>query len=169
MKVEKWKRKVDIKFTQDNLIQTTECSVFLAGPTPRSEDVPSWRPEAIDLFEKHMDNDLTVFVPEPNWEKDMTFAELNLKYAEQIIEWEHQAIAASNVILMWVPRDLKDMPAFTTNVEFGLYVKEYKLYYGRPDSAPKNRYLDYCYEKFIGKKPASTLESLVKDIVKIIN
>ena len=161
-------KKVSIKFTQDDLLPKTEFSVFLAGPTPRSEDVPSWRPEAIDLFEESI-NGITVFVPEPNWEKNITFADLNLKYADQIIEWEHKAIAMSDVILMWVPREMKTMPAFTTNVEFGLYVREGRLFYGRPDGAPKTRYLDYCYEKFTGRKTESTLDALVKSIVEKIN
>jgi len=159
--------RIEVKFTQDRV--KMQPSVFLAGPTPRSEDVPSWRPEAIELFNTYMDDDMTVYVPEPNWNTGVTFAELNLNYAEQIIEWEHKALAASDIIMFWVPRELKDMPAYTTNVEFGLHIKEGRVFYGRPDNAPKTRYLDYCYEKYTGRKSANTLESLVKEIVKEIN
>lgn len=157
---------MNIVFTT-NPITEGRPSVFLAGPTPRSEDVPSWRPEAISMLEKYLP-EATVFVPEPDWSKGQTFSEVMTGGLVQIIEWEHEALNAADIILMWVPRDLNDMPAFTTNVEFGLYVKEYKLYYGRPDGSPKNDYLDYCYEKFTKNKPSATLEDLIKRIAKII-
>lgn len=83
-------------------------------------------------------------------------------YADQIA-WEHTALDLCRVILMWVPRELKDMPAYTTNVEFGLYVRNEKLYYGCPDSAPKNVYLDYCYRKFVRRNPFNNLSDLVKE------
>ncbi len=57
------------------------------------------------------------------------------------------------------------MPAFTTNVEFGLYLNSGKIVYGRPDNAPKNRYLDYIYEKEYSKKPFSSLEETLKTCV----
>lgn len=39
-------------------------SIFLADPTPRSADVPSWRPEAVRLLDEEFRFDGTVFVPE---------------------------------------------------------------------------------------------------------
>ena len=39
------------------------------------------------------------------------------------------------------------MPAFTTNVEFGYYVRNPKVVYGRPDSAEKMKYLDRLFKR----------------------
>lgn len=38
-------------------------AIFLAGPTPRDKDTPSWRPEAIHILEQ-LKYDGIVFVPE---------------------------------------------------------------------------------------------------------
>lgn len=35
------------KMTVIHALQPLRKSIFLAGPTPRSEDVPSWRPDAL--------------------------------------------------------------------------------------------------------------------------
>lgn len=155
---------INLKFTTEDI--PLSYSVFLAGPTPRSKDVLSWRPEAVELFKKYTDN-LTLFIPEPNWYSGITFEEVCLDMAE-VIEWEHKALSIADIILMWVPRELDTMPAFTTNVEFGLNVKSGLLFYGRPDSAPKNYYLDYCYEKFTGRKFSNTLDHLINTVIQEI-
>jgi 8-oxo-dGTP pyrophosphatase MutT (NUDIX family) len=82
--------------------------------------------------------DGVVFSPEPRDGKWQT------TYDAQV-GWEKKHLELADVILAWVPRHLKDMPAFTTNVEFGKYVGSGKLLYGRPDEAPKNSYLDWMY------------------------
>ena len=110
-------------------------SIFLAGPTPRSEDVPTWRKEALRLL-KESGFAGSVFVPETavwGWLGD---------YDGQV-EWEWKALGLSNSTLFWVPRDLKDMPAFTTNVEFGFMValRPDMVVLGSPEGAPKLRYL----------------------------
>ena len=112
-----------------------ENSIFLAGPTPRSKDVESWRKEALDLLERwHFPG--SVFVPETedwSWLGD---------YDGQV-EWEWEALGLSACSLFWVPRDLKDMPAFTTNVEFGFMAafRPESVVLGFPKDAPKTRYL----------------------------
>jgi len=130
-------------------------SIFLVGPTPRSSSVMSWRPEAIQILR---DFGFTgqVLVPEQKvWQSD---------YLGQV-EWEHAGLELASkkgCIAAWVPRDLESMPAFTTNVEFGLYVKCGRFAYGRPDFAPKNRYLDWLYDKTLGLKPFSELKPLLE-------
>lgn len=57
------------------------------------------------------------------------------------VAWEWEALSISTVILFWVPRELKTMPAFTTNVEFGFYVSSGKVVFGAPIDAPKTGYL----------------------------
>ena len=113
---------------------TLETSIFLAGPTPRSESVPSWRPQAIQLIEAAGFKG-TVYTPETSnndW---------NHEYYNQI-EWEWSALQMSTVVLFWVPRELTDMPAFTTNVEFGYLANSGKVMLGHPEGAPKMRYLE---------------------------
>jgi len=143
------------------------ASVFLAGPTPRSKDVPSWRPEAVELYKKH-EFDGHLYIPErDDWEA--------LEGYGNQIEWEHYHLDICCAILMWVPRELKLMPSLTTNVEFGLYLRSkwkvrsrsgYRLFYGRPDDAPKNGYLNYCYRKFTQREPCNTLEGLVEETME---
>lgn len=97
--------------------------------------------------------DGVVFVPET---EDGTWKHA---YTEQI-DWEQKYLYECDLILAWVPRDLETMPAFTTNVEFGAFVQSGKLVYGRPDSAPKTRYLDALYEEATLGKPYRTLAEL---------
>lgn len=114
-------------------------SIFLAGPTPRSRDVKSWRPEAISMLEK-MGYKGQVFVPERLVKSE------KIDYIDQV-EWENFGTENCNIIYFWIPRKLPDMPAFTTNVEFGRYVASKKILYGRPNDSEKNRYLDWLYLK----------------------
>lgn len=133
-------------------------SIFLAGPTPRKEGVASWRPKAIRIL-KSFGYDGVVFVPEPrkgNWHED---------YDAQI-EWEEQHLHMADVILFWVPRNLATMPAFTTNVEFGVWADSGKAVFGAPSDRdgkelPKNRYLRYYAEK-LGIPSERTLEETVR-------
>jgi len=54
------------------------------------------------------------------------------------------------------------MPAFTTNVEFGTYVKSGRIVYGRPDDAPNNRYLDWLYKKHNDRPIYNTLKDTLE-------
>ena len=64
-----------------NKIELIGKSIFLAGPTPRSLNVSSWRPEALNLLDKLKFNG-TVLVPEP----------LNGKFNfDEHVEWEWTA------------------------------------------------------------------------------
>lgn len=115
-------------------------SIFLAGPTPRSSDVKSWRPAAIEVLE-WLGFDGTVYVPEhPDWSAQGTY--------DKQIHWEWEAINAATIVAFWVPRDLETMPAFTTNVEFGLLANSDKIVLGYPHDAPKNRYLSAVAARF---------------------
>jgi len=90
-------------------------SIFLAGPTPRSKETVSWRPEAIEILNK-LDFDGIVYIPEyginvGDIDNDKQFA------------WELEALEEATTIVFWVPRKLPEMPAFTTNVEFGYWLR----------------------------------------------
>lgn len=117
-------------------------SIFLAGPTPRDRNVPSWRPSAIELL-KHLGFDGTVLVPE---DSDQSW---RFSYDDQV-EWELQALHSATVVAFWVPREVfaewdpmqLKMPAFTTNVEFGLFAARPNVVLGYPDYAEKMKYLE---------------------------
>jgi hypothetical protein len=95
------------------VLALSQPSIFLAGPTPRQPEVPSWRPLALDLL-RGLDFAGTVLVPE---RRDWS---VRFSYLDQV-EWEHQGLEGCSVIAFWVPRDLERLPGFTTNVEFGRY------------------------------------------------
>ena len=133
-------------------------SVFLAGPTPRDKETKSWRPNAVKILKK-LKYTGTVILPEYNP------MPTHVDYDTQV-EWEHEALTHVTWIVFWVPRELKKMPAFTTNVEFGRFAHEWRTLYGRPDDAPKNRYLDWWYSKCHPHRIiAHDLESLLKQII----
>ena len=114
-------------------------SIFLAGPTTRDRRVPSWRPDAIKIL-RDLNYDGQVIYPE----REVKVGHID--YDTQV-EWEYHGLVNCDRIVFWIPRDLETMPAFTTNVEFGTYIKSGRIVYGRPDDAPKNRYLDWLYKK----------------------
>jgi hypothetical protein len=138
----------------DKPLVVEKNSIFLAGPTPRTTDVKSWRPKAIQVLEE-LEYKGQVIVPErENWE--------GTDYLEQV-EWENIGLNECAAIVFWVPRDLDTMPAFTTNVEFGRFCQDPRTLYGRPEDSPNNRYLDWLYKKFLNRRPSTLLCNLMTD------
>ncbi len=133
--------KFDIVFSDQSIPKKITKSIFLAGPSPRTKDINDWRHDALSLFEKNK-FDGTIFIPVPKerfYGKDDS---PDWTYDNQV-EWECKARNVSDIILFWIPRDIKNgMPAFTTNIEFGEDIHSGKIIYGRPDNAEKCRYLD---------------------------
>ena len=113
--------------------ETLPKSIFLCGPTPRDAETQSWRPEALSLIELN-GFDGTVFIPEDRDEKRA------FDYDDQV-QWEWEGMSTATIILFWVPRELKKMPALVTNVEFGLYIASGKVVFGAPPEAQKIGYL----------------------------
>ena len=136
-------------------------SIFLAGPTPRGENVDSWRTEACKILEQ-IGFDGVVYVPEYSTWKPKA------DYVDQAM-WERIALTNATVILFWIPRKLPDMAAFTTNVEFGYWLHSGKVIYGRPNDASKIKYLDWLYRLDYGKKPYEDLQSLLDASVNLVN
>jgi hypothetical protein len=115
--------------------ESWDAAVFLAGPLPRSADVPSWGPDAVAHLREQwrQDGRLVVFTPEL---REGVLAD----YTGQVA-WEHRGLNRADVIVFWIPRDLVTMPAFTTNIEFGTWFDSGKIVLGAPAAAPKNEYL----------------------------
>lgn len=149
-----------INYSDQEIIEGKK-SIFLAGPTPRGENVISWRTEACQLLE-NLGFDGVVYVPEYSTWKPKT------DYVDQAM-WEREALTKATVILFWVPRKLPDMAAFTTNVEFGYWLHSGKVIYGRPDDASKIKYLDWLYQTDYHQEPYTDLESLLKASTQLTN
>jgi hypothetical protein len=115
-------------------------AIFLAGPTPRDPKTESWRPEALKILELH-DFEGIVYVPENRVYTD------GYEYDAQV-NWEWLALEMSTAIVFWVPRELNKMPAMTTNVEFGHYVKDGRVVLGYPKDAPKMKYLHALADRY---------------------
>lgn len=135
-------------------------SIFLAGPTPRSKDVESWRPAAIDLFRK-ADFKGTILVPEDaDWSPKFTY--------EDQVQWEWEGLDTATVVMFWVPREMSDMPAFTTNVEYGMMIAKRNVVMGWPNDAPKNRYLEQLAYRYDLGGPYHTLQDTVTAAIALV-
>lgn len=138
-----------------------EKSIFLAGPTPRKESVNSWRKEALEILEK-LKFEGIVYVPE------YEHVGICEAYIDQF-EWGKEGFACATIIAFWIPRKLPDMPAFTTNVEFGYWIKSGKILYGRPEGAESTDYLDWLYDVEYKKQPINNLRDLLVEAVEVVN
>lgn len=141
-------------------------SIFLAGPTPRTKEVKSWRLEALRILEEK-GYDGVVFVPE---DRDGDFDRFDANYDyERTPTWEHRMMDMADIILFWVPRDLTTLPALTTNVEFGLQAHLGKIIFGAPVEAPKNKYLQFVAKKFDLYPGYYTLEGTINSALESIS
>ncbi|GII63012.1 hypothetical protein Skr01_30970 [Sphaerisporangium krabiense] len=121
-------------------------SVFLAGPTPRVDGVPSWRPAAIDALRAAWDGAQPLVVLTPESRDGVRAASYDDQFA-----WETAAREAADAILFWIPRNLATLPGFTTNVEFGHDVRTGRAVLGCPPDCPnpeRNRYLIHLAHRY---------------------
>jgi len=120
--------------------KNSKDSIYLAGPTYRPDEngnqKSGWREEAINILEELNFNG-TIFVPECRGGKALK----NWSYKRQV-RWEINKMSDCGVILFWIPRDMKELPALTTNTEFGEYLYSEKIVTGAPEDSENNRYLE---------------------------
>ncbi|WP_020519374.1 nucleoside 2-deoxyribosyltransferase domain-containing protein [Catelliglobosispora koreensis] len=118
-------------------IDAWHASIFLAGPNPRDQGVPSWRPDAVDMLRQAWANrgTLAVFVPEGRGWKP-------LKYERH--PWESKWLSTVDVIAFWVQRDMATMPALNTNIEFGRWEDSGRIVFGAP---PESVHVGYMRER----------------------
>lgn len=131
-----------IVYSGENVPIAYKKSIFLAGPTPRSPKVKSWRPNALKILRKLKYNGV-VFLPEfhnGKMPKGWTY--------DTQCDWEHKCLNMADIILFWVPRKLRTMPALTTNIEFGLYANSGKIVLGAPKNAHKMSYFKFMASKY---------------------
>lgn len=143
---------MQIVYSDQQLPNKSLKTIFLAGPTPRDKETASWRDEAIQIF-KDLNYDGTIFIPERS---DSVYSD----YIEQI-DWELSAMKRADIILFWIPRELNNMPGFTTNVEFGSWIDSGKAVVGFPLDAEKVRYLEE-----LAKRSEVVCHSTLEDTIK---
>lgn len=133
--------------------ETWVASLFLAGPTPRSADVASWRPGALCAIRERWRGPgaLVVFVPEP---RDGVWPEY-----EHQRTWELYWGDRVDEVLFWIPRG-PALPGLTTNDEFGRWKDTGRAVLGTPHDAESVRYQrDYAADRHI--PVAATLDGVV--------
>jgi len=113
-------------------------AIFLSGPIERRQSnqppqLPCWRADAFELLRRATP---TVVVYTPEWGKKPE----GWSYENQVA-WEVMAMEWADVILFWIPRQLPELPGFTTNIEFGEWLHSGKIMVGAPPDAPHMQYL----------------------------
>ena len=141
-------------------------SIFLAGGTYRTQQlqndssVHSWREQAITYLKQHGFNG-TVYIPQ--------FVDGKLPQGwtlDKQIKWQSSALQNSTIILFWIPRDLKNLPCFTTNFQLGQWYKSGKVVVGSPKTAQKNEYLQWKCKHQANLSWQDNLDDLVKEAIK---
>lgn len=157
--------KLALIYACEPLPEPGTASVFLAGPTPRSPDVASWRPAAVRELAAQWRGaaPLAVLIPEPP-------AGTSWSYFDEQAAWETDGRALASSILFWIPRDVMTLPGFTTNVEFGLDVTTGRAVLGCPADCPnpeRNRYLIWLARRH-GVPVTETLADTVAAALKLV-
>lgn len=134
-------------------------AIFLAGPTPRSPEVASWRPRALELLAAS-GYDGVVFVPED------ADGSRRFDYADQV-EWETEGLGLADAIVFWIPRAFDTLPGFTTNVEWGAWQRSGKCVLGAPAEAPGLRFLRHHAGR-LGVPQADTLDATLDAALALI-
>ncbi|MCX4666464.1 NUDIX hydrolase [Streptomyces sp. NBC_01381] len=131
------KAEVQVVYLGEQSPDQWHASVFLAGPTPRTAEVASWRPEAIAELTAQWQHPglLVVFVPEARTGTALPVV------AAQSAAWERTVMDQSDEILFWVPRTMNGLPGLSTNVEFGRYESSGRCVLGYPPEAAHIAYL----------------------------
>jgi len=151
------KSRMTVVYVKQPFPKTFSKSIMLVGPTPRSPEVDSWRPDALRIL-KQLGYDGVVFVPEP---KDGKWRH---NYEGQI-ETEEKMLNRADCIVCWIPRNMQTMPALTTNDEYGTWKQSGKVVFGAPKDAPSVRYQEY-YARKLGIPTHDTLEATLKSAVE---
>lgn len=158
---ERYHLDVDIVYALEDPPASYTKAIFLAGPTPRTQSVPSWRPHAL----QHLQDagyDGVVFVPEAR------SGVFHGDYDGQIA-WEDRHLEMADCVLFWVPREMTTMPALTTNAEFGRWIDSGKAVFGAPtpDKPRRNVYLRH-YAQAFDAPSTETLEDTVTAAMHLV-
>ena len=141
-------------------------SIFLAGPCLREGKFQgSWREEAVNYLNKFGFQGY-VYIPESIYgvykEEEIPF--------EKTTRWEWDRLKDCDIILFWVPRDDKDLPGYTTNIEFGRYtaLRPGNVILGYPNTAVRMKYMELLYRNMCNRASSDTLENTCWEALKRI-
>lgn len=146
--------KMQVVYAPEKAPENFSKSIFLAGPSPRGLEDLDWRPKALEILEQ-IGYDGAVFVPLPrngDWSHG---------YDGQV-EWEHLHLNMADIVVFWVPRDKQNLPALTTNVEYGVFFDSGKAVLGYPPEAQSMRYLAH-----LGQNEHVPIASTLKDTLRL--
>jgi 8-oxo-dGTP pyrophosphatase MutT (NUDIX family) len=135
-----------------------EKSIFLAGPTPRSNEIISWRRKALSILQDWGYNGV-VFVPEDRPDEYGVTA-FHGNYDGQV-QWENTYLNMADCILFWIPRTMTGLPGLTTNDEWGYWKNSGKVILGIPDEAERCKYQAYWADE-LNVPLANTLTGTVR-------
>ena len=120
-------------YAQEKASSEFSRSLFLAGPSPRGNGEHDWRKQARVLLHR-LGFDGMVYIPLP---RDGVFQQDDFDHTAQI-DWELEHLEKARAIVFWIPRDLRALPGFTTNVEFGRFSRSGHTVLGYPEGTPQN-------------------------------
>lgn len=155
-----------INFSDEEVYIDKELpSIFLAGPTLRNSSYElSWRNEACNIL-VGMKFKGIVYIPE------FSKGENPFDFMKQA-EWERMGLMNADIIVFYVPRKFPELPGFTTNVEFGMYLarRPDSVLFCSPEGAVKNQYLEWLYlrERPDGKI-YHNLEEVLENAILYVN
>ncbi|MDR1026736.1 MAG: nucleoside 2-deoxyribosyltransferase domain-containing protein [Lactobacillus sp.] len=134
------------KITQKDTTANTP-SIFIAGPIMAMDGSrqDKWQRQALKMLDD-MGYEGHIYVPE-----------LTPEYTTNNIDWEVEHLTKAKCIMFWIPRDLKTLPAFTSNIEFGEWMNSGKVVLGFPPEAENMFYISYRAQK-LGIPTFHTLE-----------
>ncbi len=150
---------MQVIYVKDEVPTSWSKSIFLAGPTSRTADIASWRPEALKILQD-LGYDGVVFVPETR------NGEWHNEYIMQV-EWEEKYLNKSDCIVFWVPRDMKSLHGLTTNIEWGVWADSGKAVFGAPLDAERVSYMKYYANKH-KVLVADTLKGTLKNALDLV-
>ena len=131
---------------------------FLAGPCPRENYGEDWRFEAATIL-RRLGFKGNIISPTNDHYMEMR-KNYGLEMLSQQTEWERRMMHTCSALVFWVPRSEK-WPAFTTNVEYGEWYKKEGVFFGYPEGAIKNEYLELKLQEQ-NKTAYHTLEDILK-------
>ena len=160
---------MNVVFAQEGYPATCGSSkIFLAGPTVRRLETPgvaAWREDALEYLTS-VGYTGEVYVPEERFGVVPSSGEMLEGYTSQI-EWEEEGLERADVIVFWIPRDLKVLPGFTTNDEWGYYKASGKVVMGYPPDTPKVKYQTHYAHEY-GAPVASTLHETLDAALAVV-
>lgn len=134
-------------YTNNEEVDISCPSIFLAGPTPRDYNTMlthEWRTPALEILRK-LECNCNVYIPGFIDKYDHVKGDsdsFDISY-NGVIDWELAHLNEVNCIAFWIPRQVNQgMPGFTTNVEFGMFVRSGKCVLGYPEFA---EHIDYIH------------------------